>query len=72
VPKQEELVIRQGKVVEALNHLMYRVQMDEGPEILCYSSGKVRRYRIRILVGDRVTVELSPHDLSRGRIVYRH
>lgn len=72
MPKQEELVIRQGKVVNALNHLMYRVQLDEGPEILCYSSGKVRRYRIRILVGDRVTVELSLHDLSRGRIVYRH
>ncbi len=70
--KQEELVTRQGKVVAALNNMMYRVQLDEGPEVLCYSSGKVRRFRIRILVGDRVTVEFSPHDLAHGRIVYRH
>jgi translation initiation factor IF-1 len=69
---RDELITRQGCVTSALNHLMYRVQLDDGPEILCYSSGRMRRFRIRILTGDRVTVELSPYDLNRGRIVYRH
>jgi len=70
--QRDELIIREGKVVSALNHLMYRVQLDDGPEILCYSAGRMRRFRIRILTGDRVTVEISPYDLERGRIVYRH
>lgn len=70
--QRDELIIREGRVVSALNHLMYRVQLDDGPEILCYSAGRMRRFRIRILTGDRVTVELSPYDPSRGRIVYRH
>jgi len=70
--RRDELIVREGKVVSALNHLMYRVQLDDGPEILCYSAGRMRRFRIRILTGDRVTVELSPYDPERGRIVYRH
>ncbi len=70
--KRDELITKQGQVVTALNHLMYRVQLDDGPEILCYSSGRMRRFRIRILTGDRVTVEISPYDLTKGRIVYRH
>jgi translation initiation factor IF-1 len=69
---RDELITRQGKVVSALNHLMYRVQLDDGPEILCYSAGRMRRFRIRILTGDRVTVEMSLYDPDRGRIVYRH
>ncbi len=69
---RDELITRQGRVVSALNHLMYRVQLDDGPEILCYSAGRMRRFRIRILTGDRVTVEISSYDLSKGRIVHRH
>jgi translation initiation factor IF-1 len=50
---------------------MYKIALDNGHETLAYTAGKMRRYRIRILPGDRVTVELSPYDLTRGRIVYR-
>ncbi|MBI1730055.1 translation initiation factor IF-1 [Candidatus Acetothermia bacterium] len=70
--ERDELITRDGQVTQALNNLQYRVQLDEGPEILCYSAGRIRRFRIRILVGDRVSVELSPYDLTKGRIVYRH
>ncbi len=69
---QDDLITREGRVVSAPNHLMYRVQLDDGPEILCYPAGRMRRFHIRILTGDRVTVEMSPYDLSKGRIVYRH
>ena len=69
---RDELITREGKVVTALNNLMYKVQLDDGPEILCYSAGKMRRFHIRILVGDRVTVEMSSYDLSKGRIVHRN
>jgi len=68
----DELITREGKVVAALNRLMYQVQLDDGPQILCYSAGRMRRFRIRILTGDRVTVEMSRYDLARGRITYRH
>lgn len=69
---KEELITLKGKVVEALNHLQYRVQLENGHTVLCYSAGKMRKFRIRILTGDTVTVELSPYDLANGRIVYRH
>jgi translation initiation factor IF-1 len=72
VSTRDDLIRREGKVVTALNNLMYKVQLDDGPEILCYSAGKMRRYRIRILTGDRVTVEMTPYDMDKGRIVYRH
>ena len=51
---------------------MYRILLDNGHETMGYTAGKMRRYRIRIAPGDRITVELSPYDLTRGRIVYRH
>jgi translation initiation factor IF-1 len=51
---------------------MFRIKLDNGHETLGYTAGKMRRYRIRILPGDRVRVELSPYDLTRGRIVFRH
>ena len=61
-----------GEVVEALRSGMYRVALDGGRhEVLAYAAGKMRRFRIRIVVGDEVRVELSPYDLTRGRIVYR-
>ena len=72
VSERDELITRDGQVTEALNNLQYKVQLDDGPEILCYSAGRMRRFRIRILVGDRVSVEISPYDLTKGRIVYRH
>ena len=59
-------------MVEALRSGMFRIKLDNGHETLGYTAGKMRRYRIRILPGDRVRVELSPYDLTRGRIVFRH
>lgn len=61
----------EGTVVEALPGTMFRVELDEGHEVLAYLSGKMRKYYIRILLGDRVKVELSPYDLTKGRITYR-
>lgn len=61
----------QGTVVEALPGTQFRVELDNGHEVLAYLSGKMRRYYIRVLLGDRVLVELSPYDLTRGRITYR-
>ncbi len=62
----------QGTVVEALPGTQFRVELDGGHEVLAYLSGKMRRYYIRVLLGDRVLVELSPYDLTRGRITYRY
>jgi translation initiation factor IF-1 len=70
LPK-EETVEFEGEVVEALPNAMFRVRLDNCHEVLAHVAGKMRRYRIRILPGDRVRVEVSPYDLSRGRIVYR-
>lgn len=61
-----------GTIIEALPDMKFRVELDEGPEIIAYVSGKMRRNFIRILLGDRVKVELSPYDLTNGRIVYRY
>jgi translation initiation factor IF-1 len=70
--KKEEKVEMEGTVIEALPATQFRVELDNGHEVLAYLSGKMRRYYIRILLGDRVRVELSPYDLSRGRITYRY
>ncbi|GMV36261.1 MAG: translation initiation factor IF-1 [Fimbriimonadales bacterium] len=61
-----------GVVVEALPSAMFRVKLDDGPEVLAHVSGKIRMHYIRILPGDRVLLELTPYDLTRGRIVYRY
>ncbi|RME83707.1 MAG: translation initiation factor IF-1 [Zetaproteobacteria bacterium] len=68
---KQDLIVMQGEVIEKLPNAMFRVRLDNGHEVLCSISGKMRKYYIRILPGDRVTVELSPYDLSRGRISYR-
>ena len=68
---KEEKVEFEGEVIEALQNAMFRVRLDNGHEVLGHVAGKMRRYRIRILPGDRVRVEGSPYDLNRGRIVYR-
>jgi translation initiation factor IF-1 len=70
--KQEEKLTLDGKIVEALPNTTFRVKLENGPEVLAYLSGKMRKYYIRVLLGDRVRVELSPYDLTKGRIVYRH
>lgn len=69
--KQEEKIEVEGVVVEALPSTQFRVKLDSGHTVLAYLSGKMRKYYIRILLGDRVRVELSPYDLTRGRITYR-
>jgi translation initiation factor IF-1 len=69
---KEEKIEVEGEVVEALPSTMFRVQTDIGHEVLAKISGKMRKNYIRILPGDRVKVELSPYDLTRGRITYRH
>jgi translation initiation factor IF-1 len=70
--KKESKIELEGTVIEALPGTQFRVRLDSGHEVLAYLSGKMRKYYIRILLGDRVRVELSPYDLTRGRIVYRH
>lgn len=70
--KKEEKIEVEGTVVEALPATQFKVELDNGHEVLAYLSGKMRRYYIRILRGDRVRVELSPYDLTRGRITYRY
>jgi translation initiation factor IF-1 len=67
----EEKVEFEGVITEALPSLMFRVQLDNGHEVLGHLAGKMRRFRIRVLPGDRVRVEVSPYDLKRGRIIYR-
>jgi translation initiation factor IF-1 len=68
---KEEAIEVEGTVIEPLPNAMFRVELDNGHVVLAHISGKMRKFYIRILPGDRVTVELSPYDLSRGRITYR-
>ena len=70
--KKDGVIELEGSVLEALPNAMFRVQLDNGHTVLGHVAGKMRRFRIRILPGDRVRVEVSPYDLSRARIVYRH
>ena len=69
---KEELVELEGVVSEVLPNTSFRVKLENGKEITAYASGKMRQHRIRILAGDRVKLEMSPYDLSKGRINYRH
>jgi len=69
---KEDIIEVEGKVLEPLPNAMFRVELNNGHKILAHVSGKIRMHFIRILPGDRVTVELSPYDLTRGRIVYRY
>ncbi len=69
---KEESIEVEGTVLEPLPNAMFRVELDNGHRVLAHISGKMRMHYIRILPGDRVTVELSPYDLSRGRITYRY
>ncbi|HEX9016598.1 MAG TPA: translation initiation factor IF-1 [Chloroflexota bacterium] len=71
MPKDQGIEV-EGVVTEALPNATFRVQMDTGHEVLAHASGKMRKFFIRILPGDRVKMELSPYDLTRGRITYRY
>ena len=68
----EETITLDGKIVDALPNAMFRVELENGHTVLAYLSGKMRKYYIRVLLGDRVKVEMSPYDLTRGRVTYRH
>jgi len=70
MPKKEAIEV-EGTVVESLPNAMFRVELPNGHRVLAHISGKIRKHYIRILLGDRVLIELSPYDLSRGRITYR-
>lgn len=70
--KKEEKIEVEGTVVEALPNTQFTVELDNGHQVLAYLSGKMRKFYIRILLGDRVKVEMSPYDMNRGRIIYRH
>jgi translation initiation factor IF-1 len=72
VAKKDGVIEVEGSVLEALPNTMFRVQLENGHKVLATVSGKMRQHYIRILPEDRVVVELSPYDLSRGRIVYRY
>lgn len=67
----KDVIEMDGIIMEALPNGLFRVKLDTGQEVLAHISGKIRKFFIRILLGDRVKVELSPYDLSRGRIIYR-
>ena len=69
---KEELLEMSGVVTEVLPDSRYRVTLDNGHDLVAYSAGKMRKHHIRILAGDKVSLELSPYDLSKGRITFRH
>ena len=72
ISTKEEKIELEGEVVEAFRNGLFKIALDNGHETLGYTAGKMRRFRIRIFPGDRIRIEVSPYDLSRGRIVYRY
>ena len=69
--ENDDKIELEGEVIEALRGRMFRIQLDNGHQTLGYLAGRLKRYRIRVMLGDRVRIELSAYDLNRGRIVYR-
>jgi translation initiation factor IF-1 len=69
---KEDLIEFAGTVTELLPNAMFRVKLENGHEVLAHTSGKMRKNRIRVLAGDKVNVEMTPYDLSKGRITFRH
>lgn len=69
---KEELIEMRGRIAEVLPDSRFRVVLDNGHELVAYSGGKMRKHRIRVIAGDDVTLELSPYDLNKGRIMFRH
>jgi len=71
VPQSKETINQEGIIIESLPNLNFKVKLEDGKEILAHLSGRMRLYRIRVLVGDKVKLEMSPYDDTKGRIVYR-
>ncbi len=69
---KEDLIEFQGEVVELLPNATFRVTLENGHEVIAHTSGRMRKNRIRVLAGDKVTVEMTPYDLTKGRITFRH
>ena len=69
---KEELIEMQGSVTEVLPDSRFRVKLENGHELIAYTGGKMRKHHIRILAGDKVSLEMSPYDLTKGRITFRH
>ena len=69
---KEELIEMQGRVDEVLPDARFRVTLDNGHQLIAYSGGKMRKHRIRLLAGDKVSLEMSPYDLDKGRLTFRH
>jgi translation initiation factor IF-1 len=69
---KEELIEMEGVVSELLPDARFRVKLESGHDIMAYTAGRMKKHRIRVLVGDRVTVEMTPYDLSKGRLIFRH
>ena len=70
--QKKEVIKAEGKVIETLPNAMFKVELESGQEVLAHISGKMRMHYIRILPGDGVTIEMSPYDLTKGRITFRH
>lgn len=70
MPK-EDLIEVEGTVIEALRNQKYYVELENGHKVMAYTAGKMQRFRIRVVAGDKVTLEMSPYDLSKGRITFR-
>lgn len=68
---KKDVIEFEGIITEVLPNQQFKVQLDQGQTILCYTAGKMRQYKIRLVQGDRVQVEMTPYDLTRGRITYR-
>jgi translation initiation factor IF-1 len=69
---KEDLIEFQGEVLELLPNATFRVMLENGHEVIAHTSGRMRKNRIRVLAGDKVTVEMTPYDLTKGRITFRH
>jgi translation initiation factor IF-1 len=71
IAEKEEKIEMEGEIIESLRNRMFRIRLENGHEMIGYTAGRMKRYRIRMMLGDRVRIEVSPYDLDRGRIVYR-
>jgi len=69
---KEDVLEFEGTVLEILPNAMFKVELENKHEVLAHTAGRMRKHRIRVLAGDKVTVEMTPYDLSKGRIIYRH
>ncbi len=69
---KEDLIVMGGTIVEKLPNAMFRVRLENDHEIIAHTAGKMRKFRIRVMAGDKVDVEMTPYDLTKGRVIFRH